>query len=68
MDYKETLHMPKTDFEMRGNLTKKEPGILKQWQENNYYQDLLKHHEGQKHSFYMMVLHMRMVTFTQELQ
>ncbi len=48
MDYKETLHMPKTDFEMRGNLTKKEPGILKQWQENNYYQDLLKHHEGQK--------------------
>lgn len=23
MDYKETLHMPKTAFEMRGNLTKK---------------------------------------------
>ena len=28
MDYKSTLHMPKTDFEMRGNLAKKEPGIL----------------------------------------
>lgn len=27
MDYKETLHMPKTAFEMRGNLTKKEPGF-----------------------------------------
>lgn len=25
MDYKDTLHMPKTDFEMRGNLVKKEP-------------------------------------------
>ena len=25
MDYKETLHMPKTAFEMRGNLPKKEP-------------------------------------------
>ncbi len=48
MDYKETLHMPNTDFEMRGNLAKKEPGILKQWEDNNYYQNLLKHHEGQK--------------------
>ena len=37
MDYKETLHMPNTTFEMRGNLAKKEPGILKKWQENNYY-------------------------------
>ncbi len=48
MDYKNTLNMPETDFEMRGNLAKKEPGILKQWQENNYYQDLLEHHKGQK--------------------
>ena len=48
MDYKDTLNMPSTDFEMRGNLAKKEPGILKQWQEHNYYQNLLKHHEGQK--------------------
>ena len=48
MDYKNTLNMPDTSFEMRGNLPKKEPGILKQWQENNYYQDLLQHHKGQK--------------------
>ena len=48
MDYKQTLHMPQTDFEMRGNLAKKEPGILKQWEENNYYQNILKHHEGEK--------------------
>ncbi len=48
MDYKETLQMPKTDFEMRGNLAKKEPGILKQWEENNYYQNILEHHKGQK--------------------
>ena len=48
MDYKSTLHMPQTSFEMRGNLPKKEPGILKQWEENNYYQDLLQHHKGQK--------------------
>lgn len=48
MDYKQTLHMPQTDFEMRGNLAKKEPGILKQWQQNNYYHEILKHHEGEK--------------------
>lgn len=48
MNFKNTLNMPNTDFEMRGNLAKKEPGILKQWEENNYYQDLLDHHKGQK--------------------
>lgn len=47
MDYKETLLMPKTDFEMRGNLPTKEPGILKQWQEDGYYTKLLAAHEGQ---------------------
>jgi isoleucyl-tRNA synthetase len=47
-DYKETLHMPDTEFEMRGNLAKKEPGILKQWQDQNYYQNILKHHEGEQ--------------------
>ncbi|WP_454995584.1 isoleucine--tRNA ligase [Bulleidia extructa] len=47
MDYKETLNMPKTDFEMRGNLAKKEPNILRKWEENNHYQAILKHHEGQ---------------------
>lgn len=48
MDYKDTLNMPNTDFEMRGNLAQKEPGILKKWQQDNYYQSLLKHHKGQK--------------------
>ncbi len=48
MDYKETLHMPNTTFEMRGNLAKKEPGILKEWQDHNYYQNILEHHKGEK--------------------
>jgi len=46
MEYKETLHMPVTDFEMRGNLPNKEPNILKQWQEDDYYQKILKKNEG----------------------
>ena len=48
MDYKDTLNMPNTEFEMRGNLAQKEPGILKNWQQDNYYQNLLEQHKGQK--------------------
>ena len=47
MDYKSTLRMPHTDFEMRGNLAKKEPGILKKWEENDHYHSIIKRHEGQ---------------------
>ena len=42
MDYKETLHMPKTAFEMRGNLTKKEPGFQKRWQDEKLYEKMLE--------------------------
>ena len=45
MDYKETLHMPKTGFEMRGNLPKKEPGIQKSWQENHLFEKMLEQRE-----------------------
>ena len=48
MDYKDTLNMPKTDFEMRGNLAKKEPGILKEWEKNDHYKEILAHHKGEK--------------------
>ena len=47
-DFKQTLNMPDTDFEMRGNLAKKEPLILKQWEEDHYFQQILAHHKGQK--------------------
>ena len=48
MDYKETLRMPNTDFEMRGNLAKKEPGIQAKWEENDSYNQILSRHKGQK--------------------
>ena len=41
MDYKETLQMLQTEFEMRGNLPNKEPLILKEWEEDNHYQKIL---------------------------
>ncbi|WP_457678809.1 isoleucine--tRNA ligase [Thermovibrio sp.] len=40
-DYKETLNLPKTDFPMRGNLPKREPEILKKWEEIELYKKLL---------------------------
>ncbi len=33
MNYKDTLLMPKTEFEMKGNLPKKEPVIQEKWEE-----------------------------------
>ncbi len=46
MEYKETLHMPRTGFEMRGNLPKKEPDILKRWEEDDHYHRILEKNEG----------------------
>jgi len=39
--------MPNTEFEMRGNLPKKEPLILEKWEKDNYYEKFLKAHEGE---------------------
>ena len=40
MDYGKTLHLPETEFPMRGNLPKREPEILKFWEDNKIYQKL----------------------------
>lgn len=39
-DYSQTLFLPKTDFPMRAGLPKKEPEILKSWDEQNLYKKL----------------------------
>lgn len=41
MDYKETLLMPNTAFEMKANLAEKEPVFVKRWQENKTYEKML---------------------------
>lgn len=47
-DYKQTLNLPKTQFSMKGNLSKKEPEILKNWYENNLYNLIRKKKEKRK--------------------
>ena len=39
-DYKPTLNLPNTSFPMRGDLAKREPGMLKDWESRKLYQQL----------------------------
>jgi isoleucyl-tRNA synthetase len=44
--YKDTLLMPKTDFEMKANLRIKEPLIQKLWEDKNIYKKLMDKNFG----------------------
>ncbi|SDB87789.1 Isoleucyl-tRNA synthetase [Pelagirhabdus alkalitolerans] len=48
MDYKDTLHMPKTDFPMRGNLPNKEPQMQQDWDEQQLYQKVQERTKSRK--------------------
>ncbi len=37
-DYKSTLNLPRTDFPMRGNLARREPQMLAEWQKKKIYE------------------------------
>ena len=39
-DYSKTVNLHESPFPMRGNLAKREPGWVKQWQEQKRYQKL----------------------------
>jgi isoleucyl-tRNA synthetase len=43
---KETLLMPQTGFEMRGNLTQKEPVMLKKWSDEKIYEKMNANRAG----------------------
>ena len=45
-DYNATLNLPKTDFPMRAGLPKREPEMLKHWEELDLYNEQLKKNEG----------------------
>lgn len=47
-DYKPTLNLPNTDFPMRGDLAKREPGMLKRWQDMDLYQKVREVSKGRK--------------------
>ncbi len=45
-DYKDTLNLPRTDFPMRANLAKREPGFLKRWADMDLYGQLRTARKG----------------------
>ena len=44
--FDQTIHLPRTAFEMRAGLPKKEPAMLEDWKKNDLYKNLMKHNEG----------------------
>jgi len=52
-DYKATLHLPATEFPMRGDLPKREPGILSRWEDEGLYARLRENAQGRP----LFVLH-----------
>jgi isoleucyl-tRNA synthetase len=47
-DYKKTLNLPDTKFPMRGDLAKREPLMLKNWQERRFYERIRKARSGRE--------------------
>ncbi len=45
-DYKDTLNLPDTPFPMRGDLARREPGWIKQWQEKRLYEKIRERAAG----------------------
>ncbi len=45
-DYRKTVNMPDTPFPMRGDLAKREPGWVKDWQSRKLYQKIRKAAQG----------------------
>jgi isoleucyl-tRNA synthetase len=45
--YKDTVNLPKTNFEMRANALKREPEIQKFWEENKIYDRLSQNNPGE---------------------
>ena len=54
-DYQKTLQLPKTEFPMRGNLPKREPSMLRDWQEYDYYEKLQE--QGKREGRPTFILH-----------
>ncbi|CTQ20148.1 Isoleucyl-tRNA synthetase domain protein [Klebsiella variicola] len=63
-DYKSTLNLPETGFPMRGDLAKREPGMLARWTDDDLYGIIrAEPKKAKKPSFCMMALLMRMAAF-----
>jgi isoleucyl-tRNA synthetase len=54
MDYKNTINLPQTEFAMKADLAKREPGMLADWEKRDRYGEIQKRTAARQHMF---VLH-----------
>ena len=45
-DFNATINLPKTDFPMRAGLSKREPDMLRRWNDMDLYNEMLKKNDG----------------------
>ena len=48
MEYKDTIFLPKTSFEMRANLPSKEPVIIEEWDKEKIFEKLRDKSKGRE--------------------
>jgi len=51
IDYKNTINLPKTDFAMKADLAKREPGMLEEWETKRRYDEIQKRTAHREHAF-----------------
>ncbi|HEY6892955.1 MAG TPA: isoleucine--tRNA ligase [Rhodanobacteraceae bacterium] len=51
IDYKNTINLPKTDFAMKADLAKREPGMLAEWEGKRRYDEIQQRAAGREHAF-----------------
>jgi len=55
MEKKDTaIHMPKTDFPMKGNLNQREPEFYKKWEDDKVYENLLEKRKKENAPSYIL--------------
>ncbi len=47
-DYKDTLNLPQTDFQMKANLTQREPDVIKFWEDKKIYEKIQEKNKGKR--------------------
>ncbi|MEO7431742.1 MAG: class I tRNA ligase family protein, partial [Dokdonella sp.] len=50
-DYKDTINLPKTDFAMKADLARREPGMLAEWEKVDRYAQIQKKVASREHAF-----------------
>ena len=52
-DYSKTVNLPKTNFQMKANLSQREPSFVKEWNETKLYEKLcIKNRDKEKFIFH----------------